>query len=110
VIANVELDLTENIAVNRSHTKMRRNEYKTFFFNNVRSNKDVVFHNGDIYPPLYKNVRAVSWTKTSEKPTEKTRLMPLSAAYPIERYFIGAFSKVVWKMEKGIYHRPHCFW
>lgn len=93
VIANVELELTENVAVKRSHTKMQRSEYKNFFFNNVRGNKEVVFHNGDIYPPLYKNVRAVSWTKTTENPTEKTRLMPLAAAYPIERYFIGAFSK-----------------
>jgi len=93
VIATVELELTENIAVKRSHTKMKRNEYKDFFFRNVRENDDVIFHNGDIYPPRYKNVRAVSWTKTNEKPTEKTRLMPLAAAYPIERYFIGAFSK-----------------
>lgn len=93
VIVNVELELTENVAVKRSHTKMRRDEYKNFFFNNVRENIDVVFHNGDIYPPLYKNIRAVSWTKTNEKPTEKPRLMPLAAVYPIERYFIGAFSK-----------------
>jgi FAD/FMN-containing dehydrogenase/uncharacterized membrane protein YhaH (DUF805 family) len=93
VIVNVELELTENVAVKRSHTKIRREEYRNFFFKNVRENKNVVFHNGDIYPPLYKNVRAVSWTKTNEKPTEKTRLMPLAAAYPIERYFIGAFSK-----------------
>ncbi len=93
VIANVELELTENVAVKRSHEKMQRNEYKKFFFDNVRENAAIVFHNGDIYPPFYKTVRAVSWSKTSEKPTEKTRLMPLAAAYPIERYFINAFSK-----------------
>lgn len=93
VIINVELELEENVAVKRSHQKMKRGDYKNFFFNHVRENKDVVFHNGDIYPPFYKNVRAVSWTKTKEKPTVKTRLMPLAAAYPIERYFIGAFSR-----------------
>ncbi len=93
VIVNVELQLTENVAVKRSHLKMKRSEYKSFFIQSVRSNPDVVFHNGDIYPPLYTNVRAVSWTKTSEKPTVSTRLMPLASAYPLERYFIGAFSK-----------------
>jgi FAD/FMN-containing dehydrogenase/uncharacterized membrane protein YhaH (DUF805 family) len=93
VIANVELELTENVAVKRSHQKMQRSAYKNYFFENIRENQDIVFHNGDIYPPLYKNVRAVSWTKTHEKPTVKTRLMPLAAAYPIERYFIGAFGK-----------------
>lgn len=93
VIANVELELTENVAVERDHYKMPIGEYQTHFFSAVRDNADVVFHNADIYPPRYKNVRAVSWTRTKKKPTEHLRLMPLAAAYPIERYFIGAFSK-----------------
>lgn len=93
IIVNVELELAENVVVKRAHKKMLRKEYKKYFFENVREKKDVVFHNGDIYPPRYRNVRAVTWIKTAEKPTVKTRLMPLAAAYPIERYFIGAFSK-----------------
>ncbi len=93
VIAMVEFDLEENVAVQRTHKKMRTDEYKDFFFTQVRDDRDVVFHNGDIYPPAYKHVRAVSWLKTTRKPTEKTRLMPLASAYPIERYFIGAFSR-----------------
>ena len=93
VIAIVELELEGNIAVKRIHKKMKREDYKNFFFKNVRENNKTVFHNGDIYPPAYKNVRAVSWIKTTEKPTVKTKLMPLSSAYPIERYFINAFSK-----------------
>jgi len=93
VIARVELALTDNVAVKRSHVKMKRDDYRNFFFDNIRENRDVIFHNGDIYPPDFKNIRAVSWTKTNRKPTEKTRLMPLAGAYPIERYFIGAFSK-----------------
>ncbi|HXB41119.1 MAG TPA: FAD-binding protein [Bacteroidia bacterium] len=93
VIACVEFELEENVAVKRVHAKMKREEYAGFFSKNVRDNKDVIFHNGDVYPPQYKNVRAVSWIKTNKKPTEKTRLMPLAAAYPLERYFINAFSK-----------------
>jgi FAD/FMN-containing dehydrogenase/uncharacterized membrane protein YhaH (DUF805 family) len=93
IIVNAELELEDNVAVRRSQKKIKRSVYKNYFFENVRQNREVVFHNGDIYPPLYKNIRAVSWTKTNEKPTVATRLMPLAAAYPIERYFIGAFSK-----------------
>lgn len=93
IIVNVELDLEDNVAVKRRQKKMKREAYKTYFLENIRENREVVFHNGDIYPPLFKNIRAVSWTKTHKKPTVKTRLMPLAAAYPIERYFIGAFSK-----------------
>jgi len=93
VIAKVEFELAENVPVKRVFKTMRTKEYKKFFFGNIRENKEVVFHNADLYPPKYSNARAVSWISTDEKPTVKTRLMPLSEAYPIERYFINAFSK-----------------
>jgi FAD/FMN-containing dehydrogenase/uncharacterized membrane protein YhaH (DUF805 family) len=93
IIARVRLSLEDNIAVARTHTKMTIESYFDFFKKEVRDNKDVTFHNGDIYPPDYKRVRAVSWIKTDQKPTVATRLMPLAAAYPVERYFIGAFAR-----------------
>ena len=93
VIVAAEFELEENIAVKRSHRRMRREAYRDYFTKAVRDNRDVIFHNADLYPPLFRNVRAVSWTRTSQKPTEKLRLMPLASAYPIERYFIGAFAK-----------------
>jgi FAD/FMN-containing dehydrogenase/uncharacterized membrane protein YhaH (DUF805 family) len=93
VIVVAELQLEENTAVKRSHKKMHAEAYRAYFFEQVRENKEVVFHNGDLYPPKYQHVRAVSWTKTQKKPTEKTRLMPLAASYPVERYFISSFSK-----------------
>jgi FAD/FMN-containing dehydrogenase/uncharacterized membrane protein YhaH (DUF805 family) len=118
VIAAAEFELEENIPVLRVDKKMKREEYARFFKENVRDNKDVVFHNGDIYSPQYKNVRAVSWVKTDRQPTEKTRLMPLAAAYPLERYFIGAFSRSSfgkWRREFLIdpllvYSRPKVHW
>jgi hypothetical protein len=93
IIAQAELELEENIAVKRSHKKMARTEYANYFEQEVKNRKDILFHNGDLYPPQYKHIRAVSWSTTSEKVTRKTRLMPLAAAYPVERYFINAFSK-----------------
>jgi FAD/FMN-containing dehydrogenase/uncharacterized membrane protein YhaH (DUF805 family) len=93
IIVACELQVTDNIALRRSHLKMRRGEYRKYFKSSIRGNKEVVFHNGDLYPPHFKNIRAVSWTTTKKKPTVKTRLMPLAAAYPIERYFIGAFAR-----------------
>lgn len=93
IIVAAEFTLEENIPVKRMHKKMKISMYKDYFFQTIRDNKDVIFHNGDIYPPYYTNVRAVSWSKTREKPTVRTRLMPLASAYPVERYFIGAFAK-----------------
>ncbi|RYZ93934.1 MAG: FAD-binding protein, partial [Sphingobacteriaceae bacterium] len=68
-------------------------EYKNYFFNNIRENKKAIFHNGDIYPPAYKSLRAVTWIETDEKPTVKTRLMPLKESYPLERYFLWSFTE-----------------
>ena len=93
VIARVELELADNIPVKRVFKTMKTNEYKDFFMENIKDRKEVIFHNADLYPPTYKNARAVSWIETDEKPNEKTRLMPLANAYPFERYFISAFSK-----------------
>jgi FAD/FMN-containing dehydrogenase/uncharacterized membrane protein YhaH (DUF805 family) len=93
VIATVEFELAKNIPVERIFKTMKTDEYKDFFFKKVRDNKEVIFHNADLYPPHYQTARAVSWVKTDKKPTVKTRLMPLSGAYPLERYFINAFSK-----------------
>lgn len=105
VIAKVEFELAENLPVKRVFKTMKTSKYKKFFFEKIRENKAVIFHNADLYPPKYINARAVSWVKTNEKPTVKTRLMPLLEAYPIERYFISAFSKSnfgKWRREKII--------
>jgi FAD/FMN-containing dehydrogenase/uncharacterized membrane protein YhaH (DUF805 family) len=105
VIACAEFDLAENVIVERVHKMMKRNEYQDFFIENIRENKHVIFHNGDIYPPHYQTIRAVSWVKSDKQPTDKTRLMPLAASYPLERYFIGAFSK----SKFGKWRREHIY-
>ena len=93
VIATVEFDLADNIPLKRVFSKMKTANYKKYFSENIKNNENIIFHNADLYPPTYKNARAVSWIKTDEKPTVKTRLMPLASSYPFERYFIGAFSR-----------------
>jgi FAD/FMN-containing dehydrogenase/uncharacterized membrane protein YhaH (DUF805 family) len=93
VIAQAELELADNLPVKRINKKMRLEDYKAYFFEHVRNNPKAVFHNGDIYPPKYKRVRAISWIETEEKPTTKTRLMPLRESYPAERYFLWAFTE-----------------
>jgi FAD/FMN-containing dehydrogenase len=105
VIACAEFDLAENVVVERIHKMMKRNEYQDFFVENIRENRQVVFHNGDIYPPHFQTIRAVSWVKSDKQPTDKTRLMPLAASYPLERYFIGAFSKSAF----GKWRREHIY-
>lgn len=93
IMVQAELELANNLAIKRIDKKMNAEEYKAYFFKTIRDNDKVVFHNGDIYPPKYKRLRAVSWIETTEKPTVKTRLMPLKESYPLERYFLWSFTE-----------------
>ncbi|GAB4039547.1 DUF805 domain-containing protein [Spirosoma gilvum] len=103
IIVTAELDLEENVAVQREYQKLPYTDYRAFFFENIRDNTDAVFHNGDMYPPAFRNMRAVTWVKTTKKPTVKTRLMPLRESYPLERYFMWAFTETVF----GKWRREH---
>jgi FAD/FMN-containing dehydrogenase/uncharacterized membrane protein YhaH (DUF805 family) len=93
IIAQAELELADNLAIKRVSKKMQVDEYKDYFFKNIRDNPKAVFHNGDIYPPKYNRLRAVTWIETDEKPTVKTRLMPLKESYPLDRYFLWVFTE-----------------
>jgi FAD/FMN-containing dehydrogenase/uncharacterized membrane protein YhaH (DUF805 family)/SAM-dependent methyltransferase len=117
IIAEAELDLADNVPVKRVHEKMSRAEYPKFFGQNVRDHREPIFHNGDIYPPDFVRVRSVTWEQTSEKPTVKSRLMPLCESYPMHRYFLWAFTETPlgrWRREfiyePLIYFRRRVHW
>ncbi|MVM40851.1 FAD-binding protein [Spirosoma sp. HMF3257] len=102
IIVSAELDLEDNLAVRREHHKLTRSNYRNYFAETIRDNPQAVFHNGDMYPPAYTNMRAVTWVKTTEPPTVKSRLMPLRESYPLERYFMWAFTETAagkWRRE-----------
>ncbi|GAB3959917.1 FAD-binding oxidoreductase [Spirosoma harenae] len=102
IIVSAELDLEDNLAVQREFHKLPYSEYRQYFFDTTRDNTEAVFHNGDMYPPEFKNMRAVTWVKTTKAPTVKTRLMPLRESYPLERYFMWAFTETMagkWRRE-----------
>lgn len=90
IIVEAELDLADNVPVKRVQKKMPRAEYPDYFKQSVQGRREPIFHNGDMYPPDFTRVRAVTWEETKEKPTVKTRLMPLRESYPINRYFLWA--------------------
>lgn len=85
VVTDVTLSLADNVNVERSRTKLSTTEYGEFFKNNVRSNEKVLFHNGDMYPPAFDNISAVSWTKTEKESTTEDPLIPRARDYWKER-------------------------
>ena len=81
VISEVTLALEPNDKVGRHTIVMPVTEYAGHFADNVRDNRDVVFHNGDLYPPDYDTVRDVSWFVTDAELTNEDRLIATDDTY-----------------------------
>ena len=103
VICEVTLSLADNVNVERLQQTMPVTNYWNYFKDDVRSNPDVIFHNGDIYPPAFETVSAVSWTKTDTEPTTESRLIPQKEDYWKERIAWTVISE--WPF--GLWIREH---
>lgn len=94
VITEATLNLVPNERIRRDVTELSLDQYKSFFFKNIRANKEAVLHNGDIYPPEYKNVRLETWYRTDKPLTTKTRLIPRDQKYWLEPNAISSISSL----------------
>jgi len=94
VISEVTLNLADNVKIERQTTLLKASEYAQYFANNIRDNTEVVFHNGDLYPPNYDEVLDVSWYKTDKPLTVEDRLIAKDAEYkwgPMAAEFVGDY-------------------
>lgn len=85
VITDATLALTDNIPVHRVSKVMPLKDYKAFFVKDIRENPSIIFHNADIYPDSYDNVRATSYEKTDKPVTIPHRLIPADRDYAQNR-------------------------
>ncbi|OXA89241.1 FAD-binding oxidoreductase [Flavobacterium hibernum] len=92
VIAEATLQLVDNVKVERFHEVMPIEDYKAYFDKNIRSNENVVFQNGNLYPPKYDKIMSVSWQKTTKPLTDKDRLIPEDENYWLESHMAGVVS------------------
>ena len=93
VIVEATLQLEINEPIERRTKTMPIDEYREYFASNIRDNHEIVFHNADIYPPAYENVRDVSWYKTDQPVTIEDRLIPVDTKYswqPVVARFVAA--------------------
>ena len=77
----------------RLNRKMSAGDYLAHFRAKIRSDKQAVFHNADLYPPDFTRVRSVTWVETERPPTELRRLHESDDSYPLHRYFVWAVSE-----------------
>ncbi len=93
VIVEAELDLVDNVKVERQSEKISISDYPEYFTQKIGTSKGVVFHNADIYPPTYKRVNSVTWSETTRDFKGKYTLQPVKRVYPIHRYFYWLFTE-----------------
>ena len=93
VIVEGELNLADNLRVQRLNHKMNVGEYLAHFKAKIRGDKKAVFHNADLYPPEFTRVRSVTWVETDAPATEARRLHEAGASYPLHRYFVWAVTE-----------------
>ena len=92
IIAEATLSLTDNCKVERIDTVMKIGAYSQFFQKSIRNNKKVIFHNADIYPNGFDEVRAISYLETNKHLTIKDRLKPNDGGYAFNRMAIDIVS------------------
>ncbi len=84
VITEATLQLADNVKVER-HTKLVQvDAYNDFFNNTIRNDKDVIFQNGDLYPPNFDIINSVAWKETDKKLTDDVRVTPQGEEYWLE--------------------------
>ncbi len=84
VIVEATLNLTDNIRIERKNSVLPVSDYRKFFMANIRDNRDVVFHNADLYPPDFTTARQVSWLKTDKPVTIADRLIAQNGEYELQ--------------------------
>ena len=94
VIVEATLRLTDNVKVERLTQRIPIAEYRAYFNKQVRGNAAAVFHNEDLYPPTYDDVRAVTWVKTEKLVTVNERLIARNQSYFSQPVLISALSSI----------------
>jgi FAD/FMN-containing dehydrogenase len=92
VIADVTLDLAENVRVERVDRTLPLTDYLAFFRREIQPDSGVIFHNADIYPPAYETVHAVSYERTTKPVTVAERIQPPDQASWTHRWAYAIIS------------------
>lgn len=92
IITQATLQLVDNMKVERQTNKVSVNNFNDFFNDSIRNNKNIVFQNGDLYPPHYDKINNVSWKKTNKDLTDEKRITSENETYWIEPKLVEVVS------------------
>lgn len=86
VIVAASFDLDPNEPLERSTEVMPVSAYRAWFDAHVRGSTTAVFHNADLYPPAFTEVRAITYARTTRPPTVPEHLRPAESARFTDRW------------------------
>ncbi len=92
VIAEVTLQLADNVKVERQVAQLAATNYNSFFDSTIRHDATVIFQNGDLYPPDFDVINSVAYRVTDKALTDTTRVTPEGESYWIERQMMKVVS------------------
>ena len=92
VIVSAKLQLEDNVKVERFTKIISPNKYFSYFRKNIRNDTNVIFQNGDLYPPDYDEIRSVVWKKTTKELTDTERITSKDNSYWLESNLVELVS------------------
>jgi FAD/FMN-containing dehydrogenase len=96
VITEVELDIADNVRIERIVKEVALSDYVEYFKAEVLADPHAILHNADLLPPAFDAPVCVSWYRaTSDKPlTEAEPLVPRGRTYGLEQNVIWAITEL----------------
>lgn len=95
IITEVELELADNVRIERIVRQVPLSLYTDYFRDNVLRDPDAILHNADLLPPEFDAPIAVTWRKAGDKPlTVDQRLVPRDLSYAMEQNAIWAMTEL----------------
>lgn len=96
VITEVELDLADNVRIERVVEDIPLERYVTHFKERVLQDPAAVLHNADLMPPAFDAPLSVTWRRVADdRPlTEPARLVPRAQSYGMEQNTIWAVTEL----------------
>ena len=117
VIIEATLQLEDNVKVERRTNVIELKDYLSFFREKIRNDPNVIFQNGDLYPPNYDVVNNIAWFKTEKELTDTTRVTPKNVDYWLETKLVeivswGDFGKWIRRkfIDSWIYSNEKVLW
>lgn len=106
VITEVELDLADNVRIERIVEAIAMEDYVGHFERNVLADGDSILHNADLLPPNFERPVCVTWRRTDRALTNTDRLTPRRRHHAVEQSALWALTELpgAASLRKAIVH------